>query len=77
MIQKNEDLVEIYRAHGETAAQIIKSKLESFGIPVILISQAAPSVHAFAIDGMGEYQVMVLSSMAEEASSLIKGEEDV
>ncbi len=71
---KTMKLVEVYRALGEAEALIIKSLLESNGIPSILKSHAAPSVHVFTVDGMGEYKVMVSESKAEEARRLI-GEE--
>jgi hypothetical protein len=68
---------EIYLAHGEAEAQVIKAKLESFNIPAMLISSAAPSVHVFVVDGLGEYRVMVPHSLAEEARQLIEGDENV
>jgi hypothetical protein len=67
-------LVEVYRAYGEAEALIIKSLLESNGIAALLKSHAAPSVHVFTVDGMGEYKVMVEESKAKEAKRLI-GEE--
>jgi hypothetical protein len=67
-------LVEVYRAIGEAEALIIKSLLESNGIPSLLKSHAAPSVHVFTVDGMGEVKVMVEASRAKEAKRLI-GEE--
>jgi hypothetical protein len=67
-------LVEVYRAIGEAEALIIKSLLESNGIPSLLKSHAAPSVHVFTVDGMGEVRVMVEASRAKEAKRLI-GEE--
>ena len=67
-------LVEVYRAVGEAEAQITKGLLESNGIHCLLKSNAAPSVHAFIIDGMGEVKVMVWESRAEEARRLIVGE---
>jgi hypothetical protein len=67
-------VVEVYRAVGEAEAQIIKGLLESNGIPCLLKSNAAPSVHVFAVDGMGEVKVMVRESKAEQASRLITGE---
>ncbi len=73
-MSKHEKLVRVYRAAGEAEALIIKGLLESNGIPSLLQSNAAPSVHVFAIDGMGEVRVMVKESMAEEARRLI-GEE--
>ena len=69
-------LVEVYRARGEAEAQIVKSKLESYGIPSILQSNAAPSVYAFTVDGMGEYKIMVWEELADEARELVAGEEE-
>ena len=64
----------VYRGAGEAEALIIKSLLESNGIPCLLKSNAAPSVHAFTVDGLGEVEVMVKESRAEEAKRLIGGE---
>ena len=66
-------MVEVYTAAGEIEAQVIKSLLESYGIPCLLKSNAARSVHVFVADGMGEVKVMVWKSMAEKAKGLIKG----
>ena len=68
-------MVEVYRAAGELEAQVIKGLLESYRIPCLLKSNAARSVHAFAVDGMGEVRVMVWESMADKAKGLIKGRE--
>ncbi len=59
---------------GEAEALIIKGLLESNGILCLLKSNAAPSVHVFAVNGMGEVEVMVKESRAEEAKRLV-GEE--
>lgn len=69
-------MVEVYLAHGEAQAQIIKGLLESNGIPCLLKSTAAPSVHIFTMDGLGEVRVMVWKSAEEEARKLIKGSDD-
>jgi hypothetical protein len=74
---KQMKLVEVYRAFGEAEALIIKSLLESNGIQSILKSHAAPSVHVFTVDGMGEYKVMVSESKAEAARRLIGEQESV
>ena len=68
-MNKNERLVEVYRATGEIEAQVIRGLLESYGIPCLLRSNAAQSVHMFTVDGMGEVKVMVWESAAEEGSS--------
>ena len=70
-------MVKVYRAAGEAEAQIIKGLLESNGIPCLLKSNAAPSAHMFAVDGMGEVRIMVWESMAEKARELIGGEDYV
>ena len=73
-MSKQTKMVEVYQAAGEAEAQIIKGLLESNGIHCLLKSNAAPSVHVFAIDGMGEVKIMVGDSVVEKARRLIKGE---
>lgn len=70
-MSNSEKMVEVYRATGEAEAQVIRGMLESYGIPSLLRSNAAPSVHMFAVDGMGEVKVMVWGSRVEEARRLI------
>lgn len=70
-MMKNEKLVEVYQARHEMEAQVIRSLLESFKIPCVLKSNAAPSVHLFTVDGMAEVKIMVLASMADRAKELI------
>ena len=71
-MSKRKEMVEVYRASGEIEAQIIKGVLENYGIPCLLKSNAAPSVHMFVVDGMGEVKVMVWESMVEKARELIQ-----
>ena len=72
-VNKHEKMVEVYRTAGEVEAQVIKGLLENYGIPCLLKSNAAPSVHVFIIDGMGEVRIMVWESMAGRARELIEG----
>ncbi len=69
-------MVEVYRAVGEVEARVIQGLLESYGIPCLLKSDAASSVHAFTVDGMGEVKVMVWERVADKARILIKGREN-
>ena len=70
-------MVEVYRAAGEAEAQIIKGLLESNGVPCLLKSNAAPSVHAFVFDGMGAVKVVVRESFKDRAKRLIMEKESV
>ena len=73
---KQRKMAAVYRATSEAEARIIKSFLESNGIPCLLKANAAPSVHAFAIDGMGQVDIMVWEDIADKARQLIGEEED-
>jgi hypothetical protein len=75
-LKSNEKMVEVYHAYNAMEAQVIKSLLESFNIPCFLKSNAAPSVHTFTMDGMGEVKIMVLESLAEKARELINNGEE-
>jgi hypothetical protein len=70
-LSRDDGLVEVYRARTDMEAQVIKGLLESFDIPCILTSNAAPSVHIFTMDGMAEVRVMVPAALAEDARALI------
>ena len=74
-MSKSEKLVEVYKARTEMEAQVIKSLLDSFGIPCSFKSNAAPSAHMFTINGMAAVKVMVLESQADEARELIENKE--
>jgi len=74
MAKESKKLVDVYTANGEIEAHIIKGKLESNGIPCMLRSHAAGSVHVFTVDGMGEVKVAVLESQAEEARKILAGD---
>jgi len=56
-------------------AQVIKSHLESEGIPAILQYESAGLVFGITIDGLGETKVLVPQDLAEEAKEIIKGED--
>ena len=73
-MKSKEKLVEVYTAPNQMEAQVIKGLLESFNIASVIKSNAAPSVHIFTMNGMGEASVMVLESVAERARELIRNE---
>ena len=70
-------MIEVYKAKGELEAQVIKGILESYGVPCLLQSHAASSVHSFAVDGMGEVRILVSEKAADEARRLIETNNNV
>jgi hypothetical protein len=52
-------------------AQIIKGRLESEGIPVLLSYESAGLIYGITIDGLGEVKVMVPEHLAEEAKEIL------
>ena len=69
------DFVVICTAQGELAANVIKSHLESEGIPVLLEYESASKVFAITLDGLGEVKVLVPRELAEEAKRIIEPRE--
>ena len=69
--KQNGDLVTVYVASGQPEAQIIKGRLESHGIPVLLKYESAGIVFGLTIDGLGQVSVQVPSDLAREAGEIV------
>ena len=67
-------LVTVYTAQGQLEAQIIKTRLESEGIPVLLSYESLGIVCGLTIDGLGEVRVMVPEALAQEAREILGNE---
>jgi len=52
-------------------AQIIKGRLESEGIPVLLGYESAGLIYGITVDGLGEVKVMVPKHLAKEAKEIL------
>ena len=52
-------------------AHIIKGRLESQGIPVLLRFESAGLVYGITVDGLGQVKVMVPRHLAEEAKEIL------
>ena len=65
-----EQLVTVYVAR-QMEAQIIKGRLESEGISVLLSYESAGLVYGITVDGLGEVKVMVPRCLAEEAKEIL------
>ena len=64
-------LTVVHVAQGLPLAHVIKAKLESAGIPVLLDYESAAPALGITIDGMGAVRVLVPTERADEAKALI------
>jgi hypothetical protein len=69
-------LTTVYIASGQLEAEIIKGRLESEGIPAILHYEAAGLIYGFTIDGLGQVEVQVPSSLAKHAREILADVKD-
>jgi len=72
VVVKKKDFVVVHIAQGELLASVIKSHLESEGIPVLLEYESAGRVLGLTVDGLGEVKILVPQELAEEARHIIK-----
>ena len=63
---------ELYKAWGSAEAEVIKSFLQSHGIPCLLKGLVVQSVHPFSMDGLGEIKIMVPEKKHKLAEKLLK-----
>lgn len=63
--------VTVYRSYGILAAQVVKGKLETAGIPTILKYESAGQILGLTVDGLGQVEVQVLAPFADEATALV------
>ncbi|GAB4411461.1 MAG: hypothetical protein Kow00123_25250 [Anaerolineales bacterium] len=57
----------VYTSQGMLPAQVIKTKLEAAGIPVLLDYESAGQAIGLTVDGLGEVHVFVPDEFAEDA----------
>jgi hypothetical protein len=69
------DLMVISTVQGELVANVIKSHLESEGIPVLLEYESAGIVYGLTIDGLGQVKILVPRELADEARQIIEPKE--
>jgi len=65
------NLVTVYRSAGMLGAQVVKGKLEAYGIPTMLRYESAGLVFGLTVDGLGMVEVQVPEDRAEEAEALV------
>ena len=66
----SEQLVTV-RTANYLEAQIIKGRLESEGIPVLLSYESAGLVYGITVDGLGQVKIMVPRDLADEAKGIL------
>ena len=63
--------VVIGKVQGELAANVIKSHLESEGVPAFLQYESAGRVYGITVDGLAEVKILVPEELAEKAKRII------
>jgi hypothetical protein len=63
-------LVEVHRC-AQSEALVVKGLLESAGIPTLLKSRLAQSVHPFSVGAQGEIVVMVPEDLAPQSRLIL------
>jgi len=71
-----EGLEKVYTASGQIQAHVIKGRLESEGIPVLLRYDSGSTVFALTVDGLGEVQLLVPQEEAARARKILSQAED-
>ncbi|MBM3189607.1 MAG: DUF2007 domain-containing protein [Chloroflexi bacterium] len=61
----------IYVSQGPLVAEVVKSKLESYAVPVFLRYEAIGRTLGLTVDGLGKVEVLVPVSRAAEARDLL------
>jgi hypothetical protein len=71
------ELTTVYVASSQPEAQIVKGRLETEGIPVMLRYESLGLVFGLTTDGLGQVRVQVPSSLAQKATEILSaGEAD-
>ena len=70
--ESESEFKEVYKAWGSPEAEVIKSYLESNGIPCLLKGLVVQSVHPFTMNGLGEIKILVPRKDHAAAEQLLK-----
>lgn len=62
----------VYTSQGMLPAQVIKTKLEAAGIPVLLKYESAGQAIGITLDGLGEVHVLVPNEFAADARRVLE-----
>ncbi|NLS79163.1 MAG: DUF2007 domain-containing protein [Chloroflexi bacterium] len=70
-----EDLVTVKIVQGQLIAGLLKARLESEGIPVVLRYESVGRVLGLTFDGLGQVELVVPASQAARAQDLLESDE--
>jgi hypothetical protein len=68
----NQDIVKVGSVSGKIEAEILRGLLESNGIQVWLVHEAAATIYGLGVGPLAEVDLMVLSAQAEQATQIIR-----
>ena len=74
--RRRDNLVCVASTAGQIQAQVLKGKLETAGIPVLLEYESAGLVFGLTLDGLGEVRVMVPEEFEQDALIVIQPEDE-
>jgi hypothetical protein len=69
---ESQDLCLIYVSQGPLQAEVIKSKLEAAGIPVLLRYEAIGRILGLTVDGLGRVEVLVPPELEGAARDVLR-----
>lgn len=70
------ELTVVYVSQGLLPAQVVKTKLETADIPVMLSYESLGPILGITVDGLGEVRVLVPAGCADEARAIIEEVEE-
>ena len=65
------DWITVYTTDGKLAAEMVKLRLESFGMDVLLAQESLGGVYGLTVGPLGETNVMVPAPKAAEALEIL------
>jgi hypothetical protein len=68
---QHSNLEELLAVDGSMEAEIVKSKLESFHIPVFLKFESVGHIFGITLNGLGKVKIMVPKSFLQEARKIL------
>jgi hypothetical protein len=68
--------IPVYASQGRLSAEMIRLLLESFGVTAILSQESVGTVYGLTVGDLGEVDILVKESQAEDAREILKGMEE-